>query len=71
MAAGRDGRLKEAFGAGTAAVISPVGRIVYKDETVQVGDGGIGDYAMKLYNEITSVQYGQKADARGWIETVD
>lgn len=68
MTAAKNGRLKEAFGSGTAAVISPVGEIVYKDEAVQVGDGRTGPLAHKLFDEITAIQYGTKPDTRGWIE---
>ncbi|MBU2548693.1 MAG: branched-chain amino acid aminotransferase [Proteobacteria bacterium] len=70
MDAARNGRLKEAFGAGTAAVISPVGWIVYKGEEVEVAGGKTGPLAQKLYDEITSIQYGTKPDVHGWIETV-
>ena len=68
MTAAKNGRLKEAFGSGTAAVISPVGEIVYKDESVQVGDGRTGSLARKLFDEITAIQYGTKPDTYGWIE---
>ncbi len=70
MDAAQSGHLKEAFGAGTAAIISPVSQIVYKDKAVQVGDGQTGTLAQRLFNEITSVQYGVKADTHGWIEEV-
>ena len=65
-----DGSLKEAFGAGTAAVISPVGEIVYKGEYHTVADGQTGPLARKLYDEITGVQYGLKADIHGWVEQI-
>jgi len=68
MAAAKDGRLKEAFGSGTAAVISPVGQIVYKEEAVAVGDGRTGPLAQKLFDEITAIQYGTKPDTHGWVE---
>ena len=70
MDAAQSGRLKEAFGAGTAAIISPVSQIVYQDQPVQVGDGQTGPLAQRLFNEITSVQYGLKPDTHGWIEKV-
>jgi len=70
MAAAKDGRLKEAFGSGTAAVISPVGQIVYKDETVQVADGRTGPLAQKLFEEITAIQYGTKPDTHGWLKRI-
>jgi branched-chain amino acid aminotransferase len=65
-----NGRLKEAFGAGTAAVISPVGQIVYKDKKLTVGDGNTGSLSQRLYDEITSLQYGTKPDTHGWIEVI-
>lgn len=70
MSAARDGKLKEAFGSGTAAVISPVGEIVYKGEPVKVADGGTGKLAQKLFDEITSIQYGLKEDTHGWVDPV-
>ena len=70
MDGARSGRLKEAFGSGTAAVISPVGQIVYKDEALNVGNGQTGPLANRLFNEITAIQYGTKPDTHGWIEGV-
>jgi branched-chain amino acid aminotransferase len=66
----KSGRLKESFGSGTAAVISPVGRLCYKDEVYQIGDGGIGPVTQKLYDELVGVQYGLIPDKRGWVEMV-
>jgi branched-chain amino acid aminotransferase len=61
------GKLQEAFGSGTAAVISPVGEIKYKDQVMKVGNGGVGSWAQKFFKAITDIQYG-KADAPdGWI----
>ena len=64
------GTLKEAFGTGTAAVISPVGEIVYKNESYGVADGQTGPLATKLYQEIFAMQYGDKVDPHGWVEEV-
>jgi len=47
---------------GTAVVISPVGEIFYKGETFQINDGQTGPLARKLFDEITSIQYGEKPD---------
>jgi len=71
IAAAKDGRLKEAFGTGTAAVISPVGQITYKDEDYIVGGGKMGGLSQKLYDEIVAVQYGHKPDPYGWVERID
>ncbi len=61
------GRLTEAFGTGTAAVISPVGTLAMKDEKVVLGDGGIGPIAQKLYDTLTGIQYGRLPDQNNWI----
>ena len=62
----KSGALKEMFASGTAAVISPVGEICYKENVFQIGDGRTGDLAQRLYDEITAIQYGQKEDPFGW-----
>ncbi|MBT8372533.1 MAG: branched-chain amino acid aminotransferase [Deltaproteobacteria bacterium] len=66
-----DGRLKEVFGAGTAAVISPVGQIKYGEQVVTVNDNQTGPVAQKYYNAITDIQYGRAEDPMGWIVPVD
>lgn len=65
-----NGRLKEAFGTGTAAVVSPVGQFTYRDRTVTIGDGAMGELTGKLYEALTGIQYGKIADAHGWIEKI-
>ena len=60
------GRLKEVFGTGTAAVISPVGKLRYEDEVFTIGDGGIGPITQKLYDTITGIQTGKLPDEYGW-----
>lgn len=69
--AARNGTLKEAFGTGTAAVISPVGQMTYKGEDHIVAGGKMGDLSQKLYDEIVALQYGEKADNHGWVERID
>jgi branched-chain amino acid aminotransferase len=61
------GKLQEAFGSGTAAVISPVGEIKYKDKVLKVGNGGVGSWAQKFFKAITDIQYGKSEDPGGWI----
>jgi len=65
------GNLKEAFGTGTAAVISPVGELVYGDTTITIYDNKIGPLAQKLYDAITALQYGESQDAFGWVQPVE
>ena len=57
MKAGHDGTLEEAFGTGTAAVISPVGEFVYKDDKVTVNDFKTGELTQKLYDYLTGIQW--------------
>ena len=57
MAAGRNGKLTEAFGTGTAAVISPVGQLYYKGEEVIINDFKTGDLTQKLYDTLTGIQW--------------
>ncbi|MCL7476129.1 MAG: branched-chain amino acid aminotransferase [Methanosarcinales archaeon] len=65
--ASKQGHLREVFGTGTAAVISPVGEIQYKDITININDGKIGPIANRLFDEITRIQYGELPDNNGWI----
>jgi branched-chain amino acid aminotransferase len=69
--AAKDGRLKEAFGTGTAAVISPVGQITYKGDDHIVAGGKMGELSQKLYKEIVAIQYMEKTDPYGWVERID
>lgn len=64
------GHLKEIFGSGTAAVISPVGELKYEDTVITVGDGQVGPLAHKLFEAIQDIHYGAKEGPAGWIETV-
>lgn len=70
MQAHRSGDLKEVFGAGTAAVISPVGQIKYRDEVITITDNQVGPIAKKYYKAITDIQYGKAEDPMGWIVAV-
>ena len=64
------GKLQEVFGAGTAAVISPVGEIKFGDKAIAIGGGEVGPVAKKYYKAITDIQYGQAEDPMGWIVPV-
>ncbi len=63
----KSGKLTEAFGTGTAAVISPVGTLCLRDEKITVGDGSIGAISQKLYDTLTGIQYGRLEDQNHWI----
>ncbi len=63
------GRITEAFGTGTAVVISPVGQFTYQDRTVVLGDGKTtGGVTQELYDTLTGIQYGRLPDPHGWVE---
>jgi branched-chain amino acid aminotransferase len=66
----KDGSLQEAFGTGTAAVISPVGQVTYKGEDYVVAGGKMGKLSQRLYNEIVGIQYAEKEDPYGWRERI-
>ncbi len=65
-----DGRLTEAFGTGTAAVISPVGLIRYKGVDYEIGGGKMGAVTKLLYDTVTGIQNGVIADEYGWMKRI-
>lgn len=65
-----DGTLEEAFGTGTAAVISPVGQLTWNDQDFKINNGETGEIAKKLYDTLTSIQYGKTEDPFDWIQKV-
>ena len=71
MQAGHDGTLEEAFGTGTAAVISPIGEFLYKEDSVRINDFKTGELTQKLYNYLTGIQWGKEEDRYGWTTLVD
>ncbi len=68
--AAQNGTLEEAWGTGTAAVISPIGHLFYKDVDYTVSNNQIGELTQKLYDELTGIQWGVKPDERGWCYKV-
>jgi branched-chain amino acid aminotransferase len=70
VAAHKSGTLKEVFGTGTAAVISPVGELAYKGEKMVIGGGQIGPLTQRLYDAIVGVQYGKEPDSHSWTVEV-
>jgi branched-chain amino acid aminotransferase len=70
MDAHASGQLREIFGSGTAAVISPVGELKYEDTVITVGDGRVGPTAHKFFQAIQEIQYGTIEGPRGWVEPV-
>lgn len=71
IAAQKSGKLDEAFGTGTAAVISPIGELNDDGEKLIVNGGKIGAISQKLYDNLTGIQWGRLEDKLGWIVKVD
>lgn len=70
LAASRDDSLQEAFGTGTAAVISPVGELFYRDQVYPINNGVAGALAKRLYDELQAIQAGRAGDPFKWVERV-
>ena len=68
--AGQNGELKEMFGTGTAAVISPVGLLDWHGKKLVINNGEIGAISQMLYDGITGIQFGESADEFGWSRVV-
>ena len=66
----KDNTLHEAFGCGTAAVITAVGSIGYRDTLYKINDGKAGDLSRKLYNLIVGIQRGEIEDTYGWTQVI-
>lgn len=66
----KDGVVTEIFGAGTAAVISPVGRLVDASEEYVINDNQVGPVARKLYDTLTGIQRGSLPDPFGWVKVI-
>ena len=65
------GELEEAFGTGTAAVISPIGELNYHGEKLVINNGDIGEISGKVYDTITGIQTGKVEDPFGWVVSLD
>ncbi|MHC1695423.1 MAG: branched-chain amino acid aminotransferase [Eubacteriales bacterium] len=65
-AAAADGTLEEAFGTGTAAVISPIGELNNDGNIIEISGGKIGALAQRLYDTLTGIQWGRLPDANSW-----
>ncbi len=66
-----NGTLEEAFGCGTAAVVSPIGKLSYLGKEYEINGGKIGPVTQDLYDSLTGIQWGKLEDTYGWIEKVD
>ena len=64
------GKLKEAFACGTAAVISPIGKVCSASGDFLISGGAAGPVAMGLRKKLVDIQYGRAADPHDWIRKV-
>jgi branched-chain amino acid aminotransferase len=62
-----NGALEEAWGCGTAAVVSPIGQLAYGDKEYVVNNGKIGEVTQKLYDILTGIQWGKVEDTFSWV----
>lgn len=66
-----DGLLEEAFGTGTAAVISPIGELFWQGEKLVINNGETGEIAKRIYDSLTGIQTGTIEDPFGWTVRVE
>ena len=71
LEAQKNGTLEEVFGTGTAAVVSPVKELVWKDDSVTISNGQIGELTQKLYDTLRGIQMGTIEAPEGWITVVE
>ena len=65
-----DGEITEVFACGTAAIVTPVGRMASTDFDVTVGDGQPGPVTAAVRERLTAIQYGRAEDPYGWMHRV-
>jgi branched-chain amino acid aminotransferase len=63
----QNGRLTEAFACGTAAVVTPIGRVVSPEGAFKIGAGGPGQITSKLKQRLVDIQRGTAPDPHGWV----
>jgi branched-chain amino acid aminotransferase len=61
-----NGTLEEAWGTGTAAVVSPIGHLFYNGKDYTVSNNEIGPLTQKLYDNLTGIQWGKIEENKGW-----
>jgi len=66
--ANEEGKLLEAFGTGTAAVVSPIGELKWGDKVMTLNGGKIGPITQRLYDSLTGIQFGKLEDEFGWTQ---
>jgi len=64
----KSGRLVEAFACGTAAVVTPIGRVKGRNHGFTVGDGDMGPVTARLKSALLDIQNGCGPDHHGWLD---
>jgi branched-chain amino acid aminotransferase len=64
------GNVTDVFGTGTAAIISPVGELKFRDKIMKINNGETGELSMRLFNALTGIQYGETEDTYHWLTPV-
>lgn len=67
----KSGKLVESFACGTAAVVTPVGKVAGNDAEFTIGDGGPGETTQRLRSELVAIQRGEADDRHGWVQRID
>jgi branched-chain amino acid aminotransferase len=70
VAAHASGKLQEAFGIGTAAIIAPIAAIGYRGKDMEIATGVADSLSKKIYTRLTNIQTGKEPDTHGWLVTV-
>jgi branched-chain amino acid aminotransferase len=65
------GRLTEAFACGTAAVVTPIGKVASPDGEFRIGAGGPGQMTMRIKQKLVDIQRGVAPDPHGWVHRLD
>ena len=66
----QSGRLTESFACGTAAVVTPIGKVSSRDGGFTIGDGGAGPTTQRLLDTLSAIQRGRAPDDHGWLQPV-
>ncbi len=65
------GNVVDVFGTGTAAIISSVGELKFRDKIMKINNGSYGELAIKLFDHFTGLQYGEIEDTHNWFVPVN
>jgi len=65
-----NGKITEMFGTGTAAAISPVGYLNYREKEYRINNNQVGEVTRKMYDRLINIQYGREKDPYGWVREI-